>query len=217
MAPPAQSALAKVPLAGKIGIGAALSALVVFVYWFIFYSDVASKIAGAEQQKKTLNDNLAQQQQVQATYFADRGELALREQRAHELNKVLPPDAEEDAFLSSVQQASNTAGIDLQGYTPKEEVPQAFYAKIPMHLDLKGRFHQIAKFAYELGKVDRIINVENIELSEPTIVGDEVILKGKCLATAFHALAPKVVPSAAPGTAAATPVTTATPVQGATK
>lgn len=216
MAPPAQSALAKLPLAGKMGIGAALSALVVFVYWFIFYSDVASKIAGAEQQKKTLNDALAQQQQVQATYFADRGELALREQRAHELNKVLPPDAEEDAFLSSVQQASNAAGIDLQGYTPKEEVPQAFYAKIPMHLDLKGRFHQIAKFAYELGKVDRIINVENIELSEPTIVGDEVILKGKCLATAFHALAPKVVP-AAPGTAGATPTTTATAAPGATK
>jgi len=216
MAPPAQSALAKLPLAGKMGIGAALSALVVFVYWFIFYSDVASKIAGAEQQKKTLNDALAQQQQVQATYFADRGELALREQRAHELNKVLPPDAEEDAFLSSVQQASNAAGIDLQGYTPKEEAPQAFYAKIPMHLDLKGRFHQIAKFAYELGKVDRIINVENIELSEPTIVGDEVILKGKCLATAFHALAPKVVP-AAPGTAGATPTPTATAAPGATK
>jgi len=224
MAPPAQSALARLPLAGKIGIGAALSALVVFVYWFIFYSDTASKIAGAEQQKQTLNDALAQQQQVQATYFADRGELALREQRAHELNKVLPPDAQEDAFLSSVQQASNTAGIDLQGYTPKDEVPQAFYAKIPMHLDLKGRFHQIAKFAYELGKVDRIINVENIELSEPTIVGDEVILKGKCLATAFHALAPKVMP-AAPGatttTTATTPgaaaTATATAAPGATK
>ena len=209
MAPPAQSALAKLPLAGKIGIGVALSALVAFVYWFIFYSDVSSKIAGAEQQKKTLEDALAQQQQVQATYFADRGELALREQRAHELNKVLPPDAEEDAFLSSVQQASNSAGIDLKGYTPVEEVPQAFYAKIPMHLDITGRFHQIAKFAYELGKVDRIINVENIELSDPTVVGDEVVLKGKCLATAFHALTPKA-PAVAPGA-------TATPAPGATK
>jgi type IV pilus assembly protein PilO len=191
MAPPAQSALAKLPLPAKIGIGAGLSLLVAFVYWFIFYSDVAGRIEGAEKQKTDLNDALTKQQQVQATYFADRGELALREQRARELNKVLPADAEEDAFLSSVQQASNTAGIDLQGYTPKDEVPQAFYAKIPMHLDLTGRFHQIAKFAYELGKVDRIINVEDIELSDPAIVGDEVVLKGKCLATAFHALTPK--------------------------
>src|SRR6185437_1500286 len=151
MATPAQSALAKLPLPAKVGIGAALCVLVSFAYWFIFYSDVSSKIAGAEQQKKKLHDQLLEQQQAQATYIADRGELALREQRSRELNKVLPPLPEEDVFLSSVQQASNTAGIDLKGYAPKEEVPQAFYAKIPMKLDLTGRFHQIAKFAYELG------------------------------------------------------------------
>jgi type IV pilus assembly protein PilO len=212
MAPPAQSALAKLPLPAKVGIGVGLSGLLAFVYWFIFYSDVSSKIAGAEVQKKTLQDALAQQQQVQATYFADRGELALREQRARELNKVLPPDAEEDEFLSSVQQASNTAGIDLQGYSPKDEIPQAFYAKIPMRIDLTGRFHQIAKFAYELGKVDRIINVENIELTDPKVVGDEVILHARCLATAFHALTPQ-----APRGGAAAPGAAPAPAPGGTK
>ncbi len=111
--PPAQSALAKLPTVAKIGIGAALSILVFFTYWFIFYSDIAGKIEGAQRQKASLHDELATQQQAEATYFADRGELALREQRARELNKVLPADPEEDAFLSSVQQASNAAGIDL--------------------------------------------------------------------------------------------------------
>jgi type IV pilus assembly protein PilO len=196
--PPAQSALAKLPTLAKVGIGAALSILVLFTYWFIFYSDVASKIEGAQRQKATLHDALATQQQAEATYFADRGELALREQRARELNKVLPADPQEDAFLSSVQQASNAAGIDLKGYSPQEEIPQSFYAKIPMRIDLVGKFHQIAKFAYELGKIDRIINVEDIELTEPAIVGDEVVLKGRCLATAFHALKPKETPVAAP-------------------
>jgi type IV pilus assembly protein PilO len=200
--PPPQSALAKLPTVAKVGIGAALTTLVLFTYWFIFYSDVASKIEGAQRQKAALRDQLSAQQQAEATYFADRGELALREQRARELNKVLPADAEEDAFLSSIQQASNAAGIDLKGYSPLEETPQSFFAKIPMRIDLVGKFHQIAKFAYELGKVDRIINVENIELTEPAIAGDEVVLKGRCLATAFHALKPKPAPAAAqPGAA----------------
>jgi type IV pilus assembly protein PilO len=196
--PAAQSALAKLPLIAKIGIGAALSILVFFTYWFIFYSDIASKIEGAERQKTTLHDELATQQQAEATYFADRGELALREQRSRELNKVLPQDPQEDAFLSSVQQASNAAGIDLKGYSPQDEVPQNFFAKIPMRIDMTGKFHQIAKFAYELGKVDRIINVEDIELTDPQVVGDEVVLKGRCLATAFHALKPKEAPAATP-------------------
>lgn len=191
---PSALSLAKLPLAGKVGIAVGLSALVLFAYWFVFYSEVSSKIEGAQRQKKSLRDDLARQEQAEATYFQDRGDLALHEQRARELNKALPPEPEEDAFLSSVQQASNSAGIDLQSYAPTEEIPQSFYSKIPMRLEITGKFHQIAKFAYELGKMDRIINVENIELTEPKAAGDEIVMHGRCLATAFHALTPKASP-----------------------
>jgi type IV pilus assembly protein PilO len=195
MAPPAaQSSLSRIPVFARVALGAGICLLTLGAYWFVFYSDTAAKIEGALRQKKALAEEMAQQQQALASYFADRDELALREQRARDLNKVLPPDAEEDAFLSSVQQASNAAGIDLKAYSPQDEVAQSFYAKVPMKLEMSGRFHQIAKFAYELGKIDRIVNVENIELSDPKLVGDEVILRGKCLATAFHAKQPKEAP-----------------------
>jgi type IV pilus assembly protein PilO len=198
-------------------MGAALAAalLTAVTYWFIFYSDTAAKIEGAERQKKSLREDLAQEQQAEASYFADRDDLALREQRARELNKLLPADAQEDAFLSSVQQASNAAGIDLKGYAPLEEVGQAFYAKVPMKLEMMGKFQQIAKFAYDLGRVDRIINVEDIELSEPKMVGDEIILKAKCLATAFHATKPKESRGAAASSAsAALPAARTQPTSG---
>jgi type IV pilus assembly protein PilO len=199
MAPPtAQTGLARATRLGKIAafLGAVL--LTAGGYWFVFYSDVAAKIEGAERQKKSLRNELVQEQQAEASYFADRDELALREQRARELNKLLPPDAQEDAFLSSVQQASNTAGIDLKAYAPQDESSQSFYAKVPMRLEMTGKFHQIAKFAYDLGKLDRIINVEDIELTEPKVVGDEIILKARCLATAFHSIKPKEPKTAAP-------------------
>ena len=191
MAATKESALSKIPPWGKVLAGVLGAGLVTGVYWFVFYSDVAAKIEGANRQKQSLKDELVQKQQAQASYFADRDELAVREQRSRELNKVLPPDAEEDAFLSSVQSASNAAGIDLKGYAPMDEVSQSYFARIPMRIEMTGKFHQIAKFAFELGKSDRIINVENIQLSEPKMVGDEIILKGQCLATAFHALKPK--------------------------
>jgi type IV pilus assembly protein PilO len=191
MAAPTQSALAKVPTWGKFLIAAIGALLTAGSYWFFFYSDTSAKIEGMLRQKQQLRDEFAQQQQAQAGYFADRDELAVREQRSRDLNKVLPADSEEDAFLSSVQTASNAAGIDLKGYTPQEEVAQTFYAKVPMKLEMTGKFHQIAKFAFELGKVDRIINVENIDLTDPKMVGDEVILHAHCLATAFHALKAK--------------------------
>jgi hypothetical protein len=51
--------------------------------------------------------------------------------------------------------------------------------------------------------VERIINVENLEMSEPKLEGDEMKLKAKCLATTFHtvkAKPPAPAGSGAPGT-----------------
>ena len=79
-----------------------------------------------------------------------------------------------------------------------------------MKIELTGKFHQIAKFAYELGKVERVINVENIEMTDPAVVGDDVVLKGKCLATAFHAVAP-AAPRGGPGAGGAAVAATPAP------
>jgi len=75
---------------------------------------------------------------------------------------------------------------------------------VPMRLELVGRFHQVAKFMYEIGRLDRIINVENIELADPVVQGDDVVLKVRCLATTFHSLKPKLA-TAAPGAPPAAP------------
>ena len=91
-----------------------------------------------------------------------------------------------------MQSASKLAGVTvLKGYTPQEEVPQNFFAKDPMELEITGSFQQIAQFAYEIGKPDRIINVENIEIFDPKTEGEDLRLHARCLATAFHTPKPK--------------------------
>jgi type IV pilus assembly protein PilO len=193
-APGAGLSLAKVSMPVRIALGSALCVLVAVGYWVLFYTDVSSKIDQGNRATAQLKGELVAQQQAQASYFADRDELALRQQRQRELNKVLPGATEQAAFLSSVQQVSNVSGIDLKAWQPLDEKAEAFYAKAPMRLEMSGRFHQVAKFAYEIGKLDRIINVENIQLSNPHVEGDDVILSARCLATTFHMLAPKTEP-----------------------
>ena len=78
--------------------------------------------------------------------------------------------------------------MNLAAWTPQDEVPEQFYARVPMKLELEGRFHQIAKFFYGVGQLDRIINIENISLTDPKPKGDEVMLKVSVLATAFRSL-----------------------------
>ncbi len=192
------SSLAKLSLPVRVALGVGLVVLFGAAYWLVFYTEVAAKIDAGSRQGDNLLAELAKQKEAQASYFADRDELALRQQRQRELNKALPADTEAAAFLSSIQQVSNVSGVDLKGWQPVEEKTEAFYAKVPMKLELTGRFHQVAKFAYEMGKLERIINIENIELTDPKLEGDEVRLKAHCLATTFHVPKPKAKPGDTP-------------------
>ncbi|CAN5729814.1 N/A [soil metagenome] len=198
-----ESALAKLGTPAKLGIGGAIVLLIGLGYWVVLYSDISAKITSAENVNKAKKKELTDQQLLQTTYLNDKDELARRQQQQGELNRVLPADAEAPSFLSALQQIANVSGVDLKAWQPLEEQQQTFSAKVPMRLEMTGRFHQIAKFTYEAARVQRIMNVENLELSDPKLEGDEVQLKARCVAIAFHAVKPKpvAVPAASAGVA----------------
>jgi type IV pilus assembly protein PilO len=210
----ASPSIRRLPLGGQIGVGALLTILVAVGYYVTLHTDLASKIEAAQRATGDLESKLAQSRQAQASFIADRDELQMRQQRQKDLNKILPAETESASFLSALQAVSNIAGVELNAWQPMEEKPEAFFAKVPMKLEISGKFHQIGKFMYEVGKQDRIINLENLEVGAPTVNGDEVTLKVKVLATTFHLL--KAKPAAAPGDKPGAPGSTP-PKDGAKK
>jgi type IV pilus assembly protein PilO len=182
------------PLVAQVGLGCVVVSVIAIAYYLIIYSDVARDIANQKKQTVTLKDDLAKAKQAEFDYHKDLVELTERQQKQRELNKVLPATTEYPAFLSAVQGVANVSGVSLLGWTPQEEILQKFYAKVPMRVSIAGKFHQIAKFFYGVGQLDRIINVENITLSSPKVIGDEVQLSVECLTTAFRAVGGPAAP-----------------------
>ena len=193
------------------GIGASLSpgargglvglliVVVAALYYVVYYQETDDLITKAKAEKAELLSELEAQKRAQATFLSDRDELVLRQQRQRELNKILPEATEVASFLSSLQQVSNLSGVELVGWQPLEERSESFYAKSPMQLELRGRFHQVAKFVHEVGRLDRIINVENIELFDPKEAGSDIVMRARCLATALHQLPNTKAPAAGGG------------------
>jgi type IV pilus assembly protein PilO len=204
MAQPAPSALAKLTMPAKAGIGFVFCVLVFALYWVILYSPADAKLKAAQGDKTRLSGELATQTTNKQSFIQDKDDLAARQVRQKDLNKALPAETEAPAFISALQQVANVSGVDLKAWQPMDEQQQSFYAKFPMKLEIVGKFHQVAKFAYEAGRVERIINVENLEMGSPKLEGDEVKLQAKCLATTFHAAKPKPAASGA-GARAVTP------------
>jgi len=181
-----RSTLSRLALPAKLGIGGGAVLLVAVSYYFLFHSGVEDSLTGARATGVTLNADLSKARAAEQAYQKDLAELADREQRQKELNQILPATTEYPAFLSAVQSAANVSGVSLAAWTPREKVADKYYAKVPMKVELTGKFVQIARFFYNVGQLDRIINMENISMTDPRIVDNEVVLKTEALATAFH-------------------------------
>lgn len=190
-------------LAAKAAVGVLLSALILGGFYMGVYQELATQTEGAKAQTAQLRDELNKLREARVAYLADKQKLNEKQLQQKDFNKALPEQADAASFLSAIQQVANVAGVDLKGWQPNDEQPQSFYSKIPMQLELRGKFLQIAKFAYELGRVERIINVENIELTSPKTEGEDIILQAKCLATAFRMNKAPGAPAAAPAAAPA--------------
>jgi type IV pilus assembly protein PilO len=181
--------LAKLPLAAKIGVGAAVLALAGVAYYVVLYGELDSQIQAAKSREQQLSADLAEARKAEYAYQKDLAELTDRQQRQRELNKVLPVASEYPAFLSAVQNVANVAGVQLSAWTPSAEVSEQFYARVPMKLEIVGRFHQIAKFFHGVSQLDRVINLENVNLGKPELKGEDVLVHAEVLATAFRAVA----------------------------
>jgi len=199
MAPKTQAAgsssLDRLPVIGKIGVGMLFMVLVGALFFVFVYEDLSNDLAQAKQREGALRTELRANEAIKEAYQRDREEKIRSEARAEQTKKILPDDPETPAFLASLQQAATIAGVNLTSWTPVDEVPQQFFAKVPMKLTVSGRYHQIAKFFHGVGQLDRIINMEDIQMklaqsragsSKDPPTEPEVTVE--CLATAFRAL-----------------------------
>jgi type IV pilus assembly protein PilO len=184
----AVSGLTRLAPPAKAGLTVAVLALFGAGYYFVFHGEAESQLVSAQQKGITLNKDLNEARAAEQAYRTDLAEMAERDQRQKELSAILPPTTEYPQFLSAVQSAANDSGVSLSAWTPRERVPDKYYARVPMKVELSGRFHQIARFFYNVGQLDRIINMENISMTDPRSVDEEMVLKAEALATAFHVI-----------------------------
>lgn len=108
-----------------------------------------------------------------------------------ELKKAVAqlPDKKEIAdLLSNISAKALQSGLDVLLFRPRAETYQEFYAEIPVDITVKGNFHNTVSFFDEVGRLHRLINIDNIGFKNPTVSGDSVVLETTSIATAFRFL-----------------------------
>ena len=186
-----QSALEKLTLGRKLLILLLLVVLVAVGYYFIFHRDKSRELEQAKQNYQRLVREEKDWLERKKNYMKDVEDLNRKKERQREQIRILPPDAEMSSFLNDLDNLAGLAGLDIKLIEPKSEQGAGFYAKIPVRLILKGRFHQTAKFFFSVSKLERVINIENIEFKNVKNVNDEeedVGITTQVMATTFRSL-----------------------------
>jgi type IV pilus assembly protein PilO len=152
----------KAPIKGAITAGVLL--VIVGVYYLLFYTDLGSEIASAQNGQTQLKNERDSYEKRKREYVAYRDELRKLQEEQRELLKALPKKAEIPSFISSVQEQAELSGLEVLTLNIDSEAPEELYVRIPVRMEVRGNYHTLTKFFKNVSELRRIVNIENFGL-----------------------------------------------------
>jgi type IV pilus assembly protein PilO len=172
----------------KFGVLAVTVLLVFALYYSFVYAPLADEIAKladsveiARNEKQVKFGKAANVARLQA-------ELVMMEAKLKEAVAQLPDRKEIPDLLANLSNKAREAGLEILLFRPRAETFQDFYAEIPVDIVVRGGFHNAVAFFNDVSKLNRIVNIDNIDFRNPRVNGDQVTMDISNLATTYRFL-----------------------------
>jgi type IV pilus assembly protein PilO len=172
----------------KFAILAGLIILILVVGYFYVYlpgsvniaklNEELADVRGDRDRKRALSGNLPRLQK----------ELQAWDAKLKAAVAQLPDRKEIPDLLSSLSTKAKESGLEILLFRPRAENFQEFYAEIPVDIVVRGGFFNAAAFFDEVGKLNRLVNIDNIDLKNPKVGNGQVVLEISTLATTYRFL-----------------------------
>lgn len=78
----------------------------------------------------------------------------------------LPRKREMATFLENISELAKDSGLEVVRFAPQADQAKNFFAEIPVNVEMKGTYHQVATFFDELSRMSRVVNVRDIALKD---------------------------------------------------
>ena len=98
--------------------------------------------------------------------------------------KLLPTTSEIPSLLKNITKLGNDSNLEFLLFRPEKQVSKEFYVEIPVSIEVLGSYHDVAIFFDKVGKLDRIVNVVNVNMIP--IKELSTTLKTSCKATTYR-------------------------------
>lgn len=103
------------------------------------------------------------------------------------LLKQLPNKSEVESLLVEINQAGMGRSLQFELFKPGSEAIKDFYAELPVSVKLTGSYHDFGAFAGDIGKLSRIVTLNNLSISA-SVPGKDGSLAMDAVAKTFRYL-----------------------------
>jgi type IV pilus assembly protein PilO len=162
--------------------------LLAALHYSFLYSPQADELAKLSDSVEIAQNEKRVKTQKSANLLRLRKDLQQLDADLRKAVAQLPDKREIPDLLSGISAKARQVGLDVLLFRPRPEAFQEFYAEVPVDITVKGSFHNTVSFFDEVGRLDRLVNIDNIGFKNPTVNGDTIVLETTSVATAFRFL-----------------------------
>lgn len=153
------------PLAPKIvALLLLFSALLTAGWWFV-WKPQAEDLEAKKQEEMRLRDDWVGKKKQSVNLDLYQVQKAEIDRVFGALLKQLPNKTEIPALLVEINQSGLGRGLQFELFKPGAEAKKDFYAELPIQVKLTGTYHDAGAFASDIGKLSRIVTLNNVSLS----------------------------------------------------
>jgi type IV pilus assembly protein PilO len=154
------------PMLPKLLVLLTLLILIIVAAYYFIWSDQLAQIDSERAKTEQLKTTFVDKKKVAVNLPAYRKQLDDIEKQFGALLKQLPGKSEMDALLTDINQAGLGRGLQFELFKPAaSETAKEFYAELPITIRITGNYHDIGAFAGDIGKLSRIVTLNDISLS----------------------------------------------------
>ena len=160
---------------------------IIAIFVFVLYKPKLAEISKLDKQLKTLEKKLKVAKQNAANLEKFQKQMQEAEVQFKTAMRALPEREEIPSLLTSISRSGQDAGLEFLLFQPKSEVRKEFYAEIPVEMNVKGGYHDLAAFFDKVARLSRIVNIRNISMKR---AGDTLDLNTSCTAVTYKFVEP---------------------------
>ncbi|MDH3444544.1 MAG: type 4a pilus biogenesis protein PilO [Deltaproteobacteria bacterium] len=174
------------PRPQKIGILAGAMVLLLALGFFYVYQPTADQMTRLTEEAEKIRQETIAKKIIVANLPKLQRDLQEWDVKLKTVVAQLPNSREIPDLLSNISTKAREAGLEIILFRPRAENLKEFYAEIPVDIVVRGGFNSAVNFFDEIGKFNRLVNIDNIDFKNPKVQGDQVGLEISTLATTYR-------------------------------